>query len=92
MIYYNFSIRNPWWKNRFESLLVNTFNTPWKNKFFEIQFVKCNDLFSKEFEWTIKQDHAGVRLELGLIGYKAAFNFYDNRHWDYENNCWQKHD
>lgn len=92
MIYLNINIRNPWWSNRFENLYTKTFNTPWKNKFIEIQLMKDVELFRKEFEWTIKQDHAGVRIELGLIGYKAVFNFYDNRHWDYENNSWVKYD
>lgn len=92
MIYLNINIRNPWWSNRFENLYTKTFNTPWKNKFIEIQLMKDAELFRKELEWTIKQDHAGVRIELGLIGYKAAFNFYDNRHWDYKNNSWAKYD
>jgi hypothetical protein len=92
MIYFNINIRSPWWQDRFENLWARTFSTPWKNKFFEIQLFKDAELFRKEFEWTIKQDHAGMRLELGLIGYKASFNFYDNRHWDYENNRWKTHD
>lgn len=92
MIYFNINIRNPWGQDRFANLWARTFSTPWKNKFFEIQLFKDAELFRNEFEWTIKQDHAGVRLELGLIGYKAAFNFYDNRHWDYENNHWKTYD
>jgi hypothetical protein len=34
--------------------------------------------------WTIRQSHAGLDLELGLFGYNIHFKFYDSRHWDFE--------
>jgi hypothetical protein len=36
------------------------------------------------FNWTVRQSHAGLDLELGLIGYNFHINFYDCRHWDAE--------
>jgi hypothetical protein len=36
------------------------------------------------FNWTVRQSHAGLDIELGLFGYNIHFNFYDNRHWHTE--------
>ena len=48
--------------------------------------MKNAELFRIEFEWTVMQDHAGVRLELGLAGYQLDMSIHDNRHWSYELN------
>jgi hypothetical protein len=87
MIYFNINIRNPWW-NRFESLWEKSGDTPWKNKYWEAQLMKDDELFRIEFSFTTRQDHSGVRLELGLLGYKASFTFYDSRHWNDEEGRW----
>jgi hypothetical protein len=44
------------------------------------------------FGWTVQQDHAGLDIELGLLGYNAHFNFYDNRHWDSKKKAWQTYE
>jgi hypothetical protein len=44
---------------------------------------------SFHFNWTVRQSHAGLELEAGVFGYCIQFTFYDNRHWDYENNCYE---
>ena len=90
MIYFNVNIRNPRWWDRFESIRTWTGNTPIKNKFWEVQVMKSPELLRFEFEFTTQQDHAGINLELALLGYHIGFTFYDNRHWDYENNCWME--
>jgi hypothetical protein len=89
MIYLNLNLRNPKWWNRFESLWCKSGKTPWKHKFWEIQFMKTPELFRIEFNWTVCQDHAGVRLELGLFGYQLDMSFCDSRHWNIKNNCWE---
>jgi hypothetical protein len=69
-----------------------------KNKSLEIQL----DLFDKDlstsyFEfmltWTRKCDHAGPSFLFSIFR-TVFFNIqiYDNRHWDYDNNCWEKYD
>lgn len=88
MIYFNINIRNPFWWERFENLWTKHGDTPWKHKHWEAQFMKDCELFRIEFNWTTREDHAGVKLELGLLGYKLALSFYDSRHWDWKNNCW----
>jgi hypothetical protein len=40
------------------------------------------------FNWTVRQSHAGLDLELGLFGYNVHFQFYDNRHWNVKEGCW----
>jgi hypothetical protein len=32
-------------------------------------------------EWAVREDHAGIRLVLGLFGYGVSFVVYDHRHW-----------
>jgi hypothetical protein len=88
MISFNFNIRNPW-SNRFVNLWNRSWGTPFKHKFIELEVTKDCTLLSFMFNWTIQQSHAGLDLELGLFGYCIHFNFYDSRHWDYENNCYE---
>jgi hypothetical protein len=88
MIYFNINLRNPLWWNRWEGIKHWAGSTPFKNKFWEIQFMKCEELFRIEFNFTTRCDHAGVELELGLLGYKINFTFYDNRHWNSKEGRW----
>ncbi len=88
MIYFNINLRNPLWKDRFSNIWCKGGSTPFKNKYWEVQLMKDCELFCIEFSWTTKQDHAGLRIDFGLIGYKVTFTVYDNRHWDYEKEDW----
>ena len=88
MIYFNTNIRNPRWWDRFENIKSWAGETPIKHKFWEVQILKGPDLFRIEFEFTTQQDHAGINIELALFGYQIGFTFYDNRHWNNEENRW----
>jgi hypothetical protein len=81
MISFNFNIRNPW-SNRFKNLWNRSYNTPFENKFIELEVMRDFTLVSFRFNWTVRQSHAGLELEAGVFGYCIQFNFYDNRHWD----------
>lgn len=35
------------------------------------------------------RDHAGVSVELILIGFTFRANIYDSRHWNYSTNTWE---
>lgn len=83
MISLNCNLRNPW-SNRFENLWNRTYNTPFKNKFIELEVTRDFTLVSFMFNWTVRQSHAGLDLELGVFGFNVHFNFYDNRHWNFE--------
>jgi hypothetical protein len=89
MIYFNINIRNPRWWDRFENIKWWSGETPVKNKFWEVQIIKGPELFRFEFEVTTQQDHAGVNIELGLLGYHIGFTVYDNRHWNHEKKAWE---
>jgi hypothetical protein len=85
MISVNFELRNPW-SNRFNNLWCRFFATPFEHKFIELEVCKDSNIVSFRFSWTIRQDHAGIDLETGLLGYCLHFKFYDSRHWNYKEN------
>lgn len=88
MIYFNINIRNPAWWDRWANIRSWSGSTPFKHKYWEVQLTKSGELFRAVFGWTVHQDHAGVDLELGLLGYQVDFNLHDSRHWDHDNHCW----
>ncbi len=92
MIYFNFNIRNPGWCERFANIKCWMGETFVKHKYWEIQVIKNDNLLRVEFEWTVKQDHAGVNLELGLLGFEIHATIYDNRHWNTDENRWMTYD
>lgn len=92
MIYLNLNIRNPRWSERFQSIKCWHGSTPFKHKYWEVQILKNDNLLRFEFGFTIREDHAGANLELGLLGYEIHFTLYDNRHWNYEEGRWEIYD
>jgi len=82
MISINVNLRNPW-SDQFKNLWCRAFGTPFKNKTIELELTKDFTLVTFMFNWTIRQSHAGLDLELGVFGYCIRVNFYDNRHWNY---------
>lgn len=83
MINISFNLRNPF-SSRWRCLYTRAGDTPFKNKFWEVQVDETSDIFSFDFRFTIRQDHAGVYASLGLLGYDVIFNIYDSRHWNEE--------
>ena len=49
-------------------------------------------LFDANVRWTHCQDHAGVEIEVGILGYGISFRMYDTRHWDWEQNAYTQTD
>ena len=88
MIYFNINLRNPWWAERFENIWNTSGSIPIKHKYYEVQIIKNDNLFRVEFGFTIKEDHAGVNLEFGILGYEIHFTIYDHRHWNYKEDRW----
>jgi hypothetical protein len=91
MIYLNINLRHPAWAERFKNIWHRHGVTFVPDKHWEVQVIKNDNLLRFEFGWTVRQDHAGINLELGLLGYETHFTIYDHRHWDYENKCWAKY-
>ena len=90
MIAVTFNIRNPWSDN-FENLWCRAYSTPFKNKFIEIEVYKESSIVAFSLYLTTRQSHAGIDIEVGVLGYCLHFNFYDSRHWDCENKCWENY-
>jgi hypothetical protein len=90
MILFKFHLTNPWVKDGFKSLWSKTWKIS-KNKNFEIDInFYFRDFFTIEIDFSpIGKDHGGINIEVSLLGFTVNFNFYDSRHWDYDNICWE---
>ena len=90
MIYINISLINPW-SHRFEpkwswNKLVS------KHKAIEVEFYRSNTIVEFEARLRHREDHAGLALGLGLFTYTLNAQFYDTRHWNYADKCWEVYD
>ncbi len=85
MISFSFGLNNP-----FSSRWDNIYNRSavLGKKAVEFEIYRDTTILGCSFRWTTRQDHAGVNLELGLLGYTVSFQYYDTRHWDNEKNQW----
>lgn len=67
-----------------------------KNKAFELESFFWKDMsnlsnyFNFWIEWSYKGDHAGFTINLEILTFYFNFKVYDIRHWDYDNNCYEK--
>jgi hypothetical protein len=88
-MFFNFSIRNFWKDKNFFKSYFYFHKKLTKYKDFEMQCITDSwHIFSIEFKVGFREDHAGVRLALSLLGKEVYFQIIDTRHWDYKNNCW----
>ena len=88
MINLKFDLSNP-----FSDRWANVYNTGGyltENKSWEFQIMKTNTVVDASLCFTTRSDHAGLTLELGLLGFSCHLIIHDNRHWNYENNYWEK--
>ena len=90
MIYTNITIQNPW-SDKFKNLYCKSGKFT-KNKAWEVEVLRDDNLFEFEFRFSFKGDHAGAKLGFGLFGYNVSAQYYDTRHWDYDTNTWVKYD
>jgi len=82
VISFNFNISNPWSK-RWKNVWCRAYDTPFKNKHIELEVIKDTSIVSGSLKLSTRTDHAGLYMDLGLLGYSFSFNFYDSRHWNY---------
>lgn len=87
MIDIHLGLRNPY-SERWHSLFSRTYALPIQHKHLEINLERNSDIIVLNLRITHRQSHAGIFLNLAILGYSVLFNMYDDRHWDYENNCW----
>lgn len=67
-------------------------NTPFPNKYWELEVCRTSDLIGFTIGLTTKRDHAGLTLRLMLVGHMVEFQVYDRRHWDDESDRWDEND
>jgi hypothetical protein len=88
MINLHFSLSNPWAKENFKNLWCAA-GPITKHKHWELEFIRyAPNLFEVHISYTIRADHAGLKIVLALLGYSVNLNIYDSRHWNYESNSW----
>ena len=75
--------------DRWGSIKSFSGSTPFPHKYWEFNINRCPEIISFDFSWYIRTDHAGIEIWVGLFGYALQFRFYDNRHWDSKNNCYE---
>ena len=91
MINFSFNLFNPF-SNRFKTVYAKCGKTWMPHKFWEFNVYKDNSIIRLILEFTIRTDHAGFTLEIALLGWLIEFKFYDSRHWDHTNNCWETYE
>jgi len=87
MIHVSFGLSNPW-GTPFDNLW-NRFGRLTENKSWELELLKSTQIIGFAFSYTMRQSHAGLNLELALLGHSISFQIYDTRHWDYTANTWE---
>ena len=91
-MYFNFTISNFPKKPNFWYKLKSYHKQLSKNKHLEVEtFFSNYSLISIEFDCSLRaRDHAGIRFKINIGGLELEINFYDSRHWDHKNNCWEE--
>lgn len=98
MIELKFGMANPWPFSIGEDQPA-LFLRHWRlstHKNFEIQLAhwsRKSEFFRIWIDAPLRgRHHAGLNLEIGILGLDLMLNLYDSRHWDYENEVWEKYE
>ena len=89
MIHWAISITNPW-SQRFRLIRTWWGRMGW-HKGWEFATYATNDILRAEFRWQIRCNHAGINLELGLLGFAMELSFCDSRHWNDVKGHWRSY-
>ena len=81
MIHLNFGITNPW-SQRWQSLRTWSGSVWRPHLFWELETGLGNRVISFTFWARARTDHAGIEINLELLGYYLGFRIYDQRHTD----------
>ena len=83
MISFSFNLRNPF-SNRWDNIFNRGVTFDKYHKAAEFEVYRDTTIVGVAFRWTIRQDHAGMGLDIGLLGYTVSAQYYDTRHWNDE--------
>lgn len=89
MIHISVGLSNPWGRP-FDNLwnrsgLITT------HKAWEVELLQTRTMIGFEFSFTQRQSHAGLTVELAVLGRSVCFTIYDTRHWNHETGTWEVH-
>jgi hypothetical protein len=84
--YFEISLPNQNWK----TLYGKSGKTPFPHKFCELNVYRNNVILGYRFHFSTQTDHAGLSLSISLFSFGVEFEFYDDRHWDNKNNCYEE--
>ena len=87
MINFILEVVNPFSK-RFSGLF-NKHGRIGSIKSWELNGYRTNTVFLVSSTFSIRGDHAGFKLHLGLLSFELEFRIYDIRHWDWKNHRWE---
>jgi hypothetical protein len=88
MIKSYFHLSNPFRKNKFHNIR-SWHRVLTKNMNVEADtYYQSRCLIMFDFEITARQDHAGARINLGLLSYCLELTVYDRRHYDSQHERW----
>ncbi len=63
------------------------------NKFWEVQLATFDtNGIDMSIRFNTKGDHAGLRIDVQISKLTFLFTIYDSRHWDWDNDCWEKYE
>jgi len=77
-----------------ERMFFNPVKKISKNKTLELQSGTWHywQYFDFTVRWNRHTDHAGFNFRIELFGLYFMIDIYDGRHWDWENDCWEKYE
>ena len=83
MISFSFNLSNPF-SSRWENIFNRSVVFDKYHKAAEFEIYRDNTIISLMFRWSARQSHAGILLDIGLLGYTVSAQYYDTRHWNDE--------
>ena len=89
MIHISFGLSNPWGKP-FDNLW-NRSGLITNHKAWEVELLQTRQVIGFEISYTRRQSHAGLTVELAVLGRSFCFMIYDTRHWNTETGAWEVH-
>ena len=89
MIHISFGLSNPWGRP-FDNLW-NRSGLITDHKAWEVELLQTRQVIGFEFSYTRRQSHAGLTVELAVVGCSLSFMIYDTRHWNQETGAWEVH-
>lgn len=90
MINFDLSLRNPF-SDRWQHVFAKS-GTFGNHNAWEAELIRDGSIIGVGFRWTIRQDHAGMMLDLSLLGYNLILQYYDTRHWNDEEGRFYNYD